>query len=102
MKTIAAACAALTLMSCAVMSCGSALANDIDLSAWTCRKFQSAAKDDVTIILAWLNGFYKQQDDPPVIDTSQFTADAKKLNDYCTAHPDVGLITATDKLFQKQ
>jgi acid stress chaperone HdeB len=37
-----------------------------------------------------------------VIDTDQFVANAKKLGDYCSAHPDIGLITATDKLFQKE
>jgi acid stress chaperone HdeB len=79
-----------------------AFADDIDLSTWTCHQFQSASKDDVGVILAWLDGYYKNEDDPPVIDTTQFVAHAKKLGDYCSAHPDVGLITATDKLFQKE
>jgi acid stress chaperone HdeB len=79
-----------------------ASAADIDLSAWTCKQFQSASKDDVGAILAWLDGYYKDEDDPPVIDNSQFAANAKKLGDYCATHPDVELITATDKLFQKE
>jgi acid stress chaperone HdeB len=79
-----------------------ASAADIDLSTWTCAQFQSASKDDVGVILAWLDGYYKDEDDPPVIDSSQFAANAKKLGDYCTVHPDVELITATDKLFQKE
>jgi acid stress chaperone HdeB len=79
-----------------------ASAADVDLSAWTCAQFQSASKDDVGVILAWLDGYYKDEDDPPVIDSSQFAANAKKLGDYCAAHPDVELITATDKLFQKE
>ena len=29
-------------------------------------------------------------------------ANAKKLGEYCAGHPDIGLITATDKLFQKE
>ena len=77
-------------------------ADDIDLSTWTCHQFQSASKEDVGVILAWLDGYYKNEDDPPVIDTNQFVANAKKLGEYCAAHPDVGLITATDKLFQKE
>jgi acid stress chaperone HdeB len=77
------------------------LADDIDLSTWTCRQFISASKDDVGVILAWLDGYYKDEDDPPVIDTTKFVDNAKKLGDYCAAHPDIGLITATDKLFQK-
>jgi len=77
-------------------------ADDIDLSTWTCHQFQSASRDDIGVILAWLDGYYKDEDDPPVIDTTQFVANAKKLGEYCSEHPDIGLITATDKLFQKQ
>jgi acid stress chaperone HdeB len=79
-----------------------ASARDIDLSTWTCAQFQSASQDDIGVLLAWLDGYYKDEDDPPVINTSQFVANAKKLGEYCAAHPDMGLITATDKLFQKQ
>jgi hypothetical protein len=51
------------------------------------------------IILAWLDGYYKDEKDPPVIDTDKFVANAKKLGEYCSANPTIGLITATDKLF---
>ncbi len=97
MKISAAALAAAMLAWCAPGH-----AEDIDLSTWTCRQFQSASRDDIGVILAWLDGYYKDEDDPPVIDTTQFVANAKKLGDYCAAHPDIGLITATDKLFQKE
>src|ERR1700689_1778852 len=68
-------------------------AEEIDLSTWTCAQFQSASKDDVGVILAWLDGYSKDEADPPVIDSSQFAANAKKLGDYCTVHPNVELIT---------
>ena len=77
-------------------------ADGIDLSTWTCREFQSASGEEVGIILAWLDGYYKEEDDPPVIDTDEFSANAKKLGEYCAAHPDIGLITAADTLFQKE
>jgi acid stress chaperone HdeB len=77
-------------------------AGNIDLSTWTCQQFQSASRDDVAAILAWLDGYYKDEDDPPVVDTDRFAADAQRLGEYCAAHPDIGLITATDKLFQKE
>jgi acid stress chaperone HdeB len=79
-----------------------AKANEIDLSAWTCKQFQSASKDQVTLILAWLDGYYRAEDDPPVIDTDQLGANAKKLGDYCAAHPDTKLITAADTLFERE
>jgi acid stress chaperone HdeB len=96
MKTAVYAVAAVLALS------GPALAEDIDLSTWTCAQFQSASKEEIGIILSWLDGYYKDEDDPPVIDTTKFVANAKKLGEYCSAHPDIGLITATDKLFQKQ
>jgi acid stress chaperone HdeB len=91
------------VLAAVVLACGApAVAADIDLSTWTCQQFQSASKDEIGVILSWLDGYYKDEDDPPVIDTTQFVANAKKLGEYCAAHPDIGLITATDKLFQKE
>ena len=91
------------VLAAAMLACSApGFAEDIDLSTWTCRQFQSASQDDIGVILSWLDGYYKDEDDPPVIDTTKFVANAKKLGDYCSAHPDIGLITATDKLFQKE
>jgi acid stress chaperone HdeB len=82
-----------------IACCNPVFADDIDLSTWTCKQFQSADKETIEIILTWLDGYYKDQDDPPVIETHQFVENAKKLGEYCSAHPDIGLITAADKLF---
>jgi acid stress chaperone HdeB len=76
-------------------------ASTIDLSTWSCAKFQSADKDDIGVILAWMDGYYRGEDDPPVIDTEKFIANAKKLGEYCAAHPETGIITAADELFAK-
>lgn len=78
-----------------------AFATSIDLSTWTCAKFQAAPKDDIGVILAWMDGYYRSEDDPPVIDTEKFVANAKKLGEYCAKHPDIGLITAADEVFAK-
>ncbi len=84
-----------------LLFCGNAaLATEIDLSTWTCHQFQTASKDDIGVILAWLDGYYRGDNDPPIIDTDKFVENAKKLGEYCSAHPDIGLITATDKLFK--
>jgi acid stress chaperone HdeB len=78
-----------------------AFSSTIDLSTWTCAKFQAADKDDIGVILAWLDGYYRDENDPPVVDTEKFVANAKKLGQYCAKHPDIGLITAADELFSK-
>src|ERR1700734_1268994 len=85
-----------------LLSCVPAMAEDIDLSAWSCKQFLAASKEDVGVILAWLDGYYKEEDEPPVIDTSALVVKAKKLGQYCAEHPDSDLISATDKLFQRE
>ena len=64
-------------------------------------QFQAADKDDIGVILAWMDGYYRDESDPPVIDTEKFVANAKKLGEYCSKHPDTGIITAADELFAK-
>jgi acid stress chaperone HdeB len=98
---MAAALAAI-ILSVALFGSAPANANKIDLAAWTCKQFQSAAKDEVTLILAWLDGYYRAEDDPRVIDTDQLAANAKKLASYCASHPDSKLITAADTLFERE
>jgi acid stress chaperone HdeB len=90
------------LLAGALLLCGPAMAEDIDLSAWSCGKFLSASKEDVGVILAWLDGYYKEENEPPVINTEDLVTKAKSLGEYCAAHPDTSLIDATDKLFQKE
>lgn len=77
-------------------------ASEIDLSTWTCKQFQSANRDDIMLILAWLDGYYRAEDDPPVINTDQLDANAKKLGAYCAVHLDTKLITAADTLFERE
>jgi acid stress chaperone HdeB len=84
-----------------IACCTPALAEDIDLSTWTCKQFQSADQETIKLVLTWLDGYYKDQDDPPVIELSTFVENAKKLGEYCSAHPEIGLITAADKLFSQ-
>ena len=73
----------------------------VDLSKVTCQEFLVTNKDEIRIIWAWLDGYYRDEQDPPIIDTNMLTENLKKLDDYCAANPTIGLITATNKLFGK-
>jgi len=72
-----------------------------DLSTVNCQAFLNFDKETTNILLAWLDAYYKNDDDPPIIDTDKYLANAKKLGDYCRANASTGLITATDELFGK-
>jgi len=81
--------------------CNLASAEQIDLSTWTCKKFQSADKDEIGIILAWLDAYYKDEDDPPIIDTDKFVANAKQFGGVCAANPTISIVTAADRILGK-
>lgn len=78
-----------------------AWAEKIDLSTQTCKQFVTAPKEEISAILAWLDGYYREENDPPVLDTDQLVENAKKLGEFCKSNPELGLITAADKTFGK-
>ena len=61
----------------------------------TCKEFLATDKDEIRIIWARLDRYYKDEQDPPIMDTNTMVDNLKKLNEYCVANPTVGLITAT-------
>ena len=77
-------------------------ADSLDLSAIKCQEFLGSGKDNIAMIITWLDGYYKDQDDPPILDFTKFAADSEKLAKYCAENPSIGLITAADKTLGKQ
>ena len=63
--------AALFLGSCLLFS-GAVRAEKIDFSTTTCKQFLEGHKDAIGLVLAWLDGYYRDEDDPPVFDTERF------------------------------
>jgi acid stress chaperone HdeB len=88
-------------LGCCLVSGGAARAEKIDFSTTTCQQFMQSHKEEMGVVLAWLDGYYRDENDPPIFDTDRFQENAKKLGAYCATHPTIGLITATDELFGK-
>ena len=61
----------------------------------------SSSKDNIGIILAWLDGYYKENNAPPIFDSDKFKKDSENLAKYCADHPTAGLITAADETLGK-
>lgn len=78
-----------------------AAAQSLDLSTIKCKDFLQSGKENIAVIITWLDGYYKEKDDPPVIDLANFSAKSEKLAKYCAENPDNGLITAADKTLSK-
>ncbi|HKO18480.1 MAG TPA: HdeA/HdeB family chaperone [Acidobacteriaceae bacterium] len=82
-------------------SVATASAEVIDFSAETCQQFRGTSKDRLEVILGWLDGYYKRENDAPSMNLQVVSSNEKKLMDYCAEHPEVSLFTATAKLFDK-
>ncbi|GJE56869.1 HdeA/HdeB family chaperone [Methylobacterium thuringiense] len=76
-------------------------ADQVDLSTSTCKQFLESGEEGIKTTLTWLDGYYKDEDDPPVIDTDKLVANSKKLGEFCAKNPTLGLITAADKALGK-
>ena len=74
----------------------------IDLSNLTCKTFLAGLPEEISHIIFWLDAYYKDQKDRPIIDSKALVGNAKRLAEYCAANPKVGLINATDKLLRKR
>ena len=66
------------------------------MSKIKCSEFIAAPKDQVAIILAWLEAFYTKDGDPPILYADKTAKDAKNLSAYCNDHRDDSIVKAAD------
>lgn len=73
----------------------------LDLGTVKCKDFLAGSKEDISYTAAWLDGYYKDEDDPAIIDFDKLKENAARLGAYCGQHPEVGVGTAAEELFGK-
>jgi acid stress chaperone HdeB len=78
-----------------------AQAQKLDLSTVTCKQFLESGKENISLILMWLAGYYSDEDDPPIVDFDKMKTDAEKLGEYCGKNPTMGVITAAEEVLSK-
>ena len=79
-RTVALAAALLALLP-------AAQAQKVDLSKTSCKEFLTSGKDGISIIWAWLYGYYADQDADPVVDFGKLTSLGTKLAEECAKTP---------------
>ncbi len=101
MKLVLAATVAANVVAATLLAAPAARADTLDLSLISCKAFMDLKPDQTAIILAWLHGYYREEHDPPIIDTEQFKKDLGKFAGYCVSNPGASIITAADKMLAK-
>jgi acid stress chaperone HdeB len=93
--------AAAVLVSAALMT-APASAQVVDLSTIKCKEFfESGNKDAIFAVIMWLDGYYSEDDDPPIVNFDKMKTKAEKLGTYCGNNPTHGLITAAEEVLSK-
>jgi acid stress chaperone HdeB len=80
---------------------GPVAAEQVDMSTITCKKFFEYSKENIGLMLMWLDGYYKDEDDDPIVDFDKMAQDSKKLGEYCGKNPTHSIITAAEKTLLK-
>jgi len=70
----------------------------IDMKKLSCKQFSGYDKDNMSIIMMWLEGYCTDENEGAVIDFSKMAGDTAHLLVYCGDHPDDDIITAAEEV----
>jgi len=89
----------LMILTMAAMLSGAipASAQQLDMSTVKCKDFVASSKENIGLMLMWLQGYYSDEDASPIVDFDKMMKDAQKLGEYCAKNPDHSVITAADE-----
>ena len=76
-----------------------ASAQKLDLEKVKCSEWLKAPPEVIGMTLAWIDGYYMDQDADPVIDFDKLTRNSKKLAEACAKAPDKTLGDVAEDLF---
>lgn len=93
----------LSLLLAAAFSLSSMPAHAVkwDLSTMSCKQFLDSGEDNIAVVLTWMDGWYKGDEDNAIIDTEVFIENAKKFGANCGKNPTVSVVTAADEILGK-
>jgi acid stress chaperone HdeB len=82
----------------ALIGAGSASAQILDMRKATCNDFIAFKRDNSFAITLWLDAYYLDEDDPPIIDFDKMRKKAARLTVYCNQNPTHSLTTAAEPI----
>jgi acid stress chaperone HdeB len=73
----------------------------LDLLTMSCKQFVEGGDDEIKMVLTWMDGWYKGDEENAIIDTDVFVENAKQFGSYCGKNPNVSIVTAADEVLGK-
>ena len=65
------------------------------------QQFLEMNRDDALIVVGWLQGYYLDEHETPVVDFAKLSVDSVSLANRCKARPDENVMAAADRVFGK-
>jgi acid stress chaperone HdeB len=85
----------------ALLAAPPASAQVVDVGTITCKDFSDFNKDITFAIIMWLDAYYRDEDDPPIIDFDKMAQKASRLATYCGRNPSHSLTTAAEPIMTR-
>jgi hypothetical protein len=82
-------------------STSAAQAQSVNMSNLSCKDFLGLKPDAITMLWAWLYGYYADQDAEPVVDFDKLTAKGQAMAQACKQSPDKDIITIAKDIYEK-
>jgi hypothetical protein len=78
-------------------------AHGLDMKHVSCTGFLASGQDDMKAIIMWLRGYHAGRSGIIAsTDKAEMTAYGGRLGRYCKAHPDLGVIQASEQILDEQ
>ena len=78
-----------------------ASAQVVNLSKLSCKEFGGLKPEAITMLWAWLYGYYADQDADAVIDFGKLTAKGQALAEACQKAPNKDIISVAEDIYEK-
>jgi hypothetical protein len=88
-------------VSATLLAAPAAQAQVVNMSNLSCKEFLTLKPDAITMLWAWLYGYYADQDADPVVDFNKLTAKGQALAQACQGAPDKDIITIAEDIYEK-
>jgi hypothetical protein len=93
--------AALAVSTALLAGAPAAQAQVVNMSNLSCKEFLTLKPDAITMLWAWLYGYYADQDADPIVDFNKLTAKGQALAQACQGSPEKDIITIAEDIYEK-
>jgi acid stress chaperone HdeB len=93
----------LTALACAATLCTAApaTAQVVDMNTVACGGFMQLDDNTRFAVVMWLDAYYRDEDDPPIINFDKMGQKYGKLQAYCRQNPTHALTTAAEPIMSE-